>query len=80
MSPTVVRKDGYAVVIFPNDHPPAHVHVSSSENTARVQLEPVKLMDSYGYTTREQRAIMKLVEDNLEACLAKWDEIHPEGR
>ena len=25
--PTVLRIDGVRVVIYPNDHPPAHVHV-----------------------------------------------------
>jgi hypothetical protein len=80
MSPTVLRKDAYHVVIFANDHPPAHVHVRAAGNVARVQLEPLRLMDAYGYTGRQLRAIMNLVSDNLELCLAKWDELHPEGR
>jgi len=25
--PTILRIDGWRVVVYPNDHPPAHVHV-----------------------------------------------------
>ena len=80
MSPTVLRQSGYVVVVFGNDHPPAHVHVRAAGNVARVRLQPIALMDSYGFTSRQLRAIMAIVEANLSVCLAKWDEIHPEGR
>lgn len=36
--PVVLRIDGARVVIFPNDHPPAHVHVRAAERKAIILL------------------------------------------
>jgi len=36
--PTVLRIDGLRFVIWPNDHPPPHVHVFSAEAEAKIDL------------------------------------------
>jgi hypothetical protein len=54
--------------------------VRAAGNVARIQLEPVQLMDSYGYKPPQVRAILELVTRHKAALLAAWDEIHPEGR
>ncbi len=36
--PTVLRFDGYSVVIYPADHIPAHVHVFGGGNEAMFNL------------------------------------------
>lgn len=77
MSPTVLNQDGYQVMIYLNDHTPAHVHVYKAENEARVQLDPVEIMDSEGFNTRELKAVRKLISENQEYLLEKWDEYHP---
>lgn len=35
---TVLRGDGFRVVIYPNDHRPAHVHVIGAEHEAVFNL------------------------------------------
>lgn len=80
MSPTIVREQGYSIIIFPNDHAPAHVHVRAAGDVARVQLEPLQLLDAYGYNNRQVRANIELVEKHRDQLLRTWDAIHPERR
>ncbi len=77
MSPTIIRPRNYRVIIFTNDHPPAHVHVRRAGNEARVGLEPVVLLDNYGFSSREVKQILQIVRDNQTALLTSWDSIHP---
>ncbi|MBN2306002.1 MAG: DUF4160 domain-containing protein, partial [Anaerolineae bacterium] len=61
MSPTVLRQAGFQVRIYPNDHPPAHVHISQAGNEARVSLNPVEIKNNWGFNTREIRKILERV-------------------
>jgi hypothetical protein len=76
MSPTVLREKGYQVVIFTNDHPPAHVHVRHSGKVARVRLDPIEELHNQGFNTREMGVILSIVEENQHVLLEAWDAIH----
>jgi hypothetical protein len=77
--PTVLTEDGYRFKIYPNDHPPAHVHVQKAENEARVGLDPIVVLSSVGFNSRELTRVVELVEKHRETLLAAWDTYH-EGR
>jgi hypothetical protein len=78
--PTVHRFDGLRVVIYPNDHRPAHVHVIGRGLEAVFHLNcpagPVELRENYRFSRREisriETELMALVD---ELCQA-WEEIH----
>src|SRR5580700_5881061 len=57
--PTVLRIGGLRVVIYPNDHPPPHVHVIGAKGEAVLMLNcpngPASLRETYGYNGREIR-------------------------
>ncbi|MBW4681744.1 MAG: DUF4160 domain-containing protein [Microcoleus vaginatus WJT46-NPBG5] len=36
--PTVLKKDGFSIRIYPNDHLPSHVHVCKAEGEAKIHL------------------------------------------
>lgn len=80
MSPVVLRKGPYSVVIYTHDHPPAHVHVKSADKEARVTLVPVEIVDNWGFRPNETRAILKLIQDNQRQLLDRWTEIYSGGR
>jgi len=51
--PTVLRFDGFSVVIYPADHIPAHVHVFGGGNEAVFNLNaPAASPDSENYGSR----------------------------
>lgn len=76
MSPTILRQDGYQVMIFANDHLPPHVHVRRAGSVARIRLDPVEVLHNQGYNVRELGQIMAIVSQHQAALLLAWKEIH----
>jgi hypothetical protein len=52
--PTVLRIDGLRVVIYPNDHPPAHVHILGPGWVVVIDLIELKVRESIGCDERER--------------------------
>jgi hypothetical protein len=77
MSPTVLTESGYQFKIYPNDHPPPHVHVIRAEKEAKVTLDPIEVKSNYGFNQREIGDILDMIEKHQEALLAEWDRLHP---
>ncbi|MEP0764185.1 MAG: DUF4160 domain-containing protein [Chloroflexota bacterium] len=77
-SPTVLRYGGYRVRIYLNDHPPAHVHVSGAGMEARVTLEPVRVVDNWGFNHRQLAQIVRIIQEHRVALLAEWNRHHRE--
>ena len=78
--PTVLRIGALRIVIYPNDHRPAHVHVIGQGHEAVYELnvpaEEVTLRENYGFTRRDLAAIARALVQNLEALLRAWEGIH----
>jgi hypothetical protein len=78
--PTVLRLGGLRVVIYPNDHRPAHVHVKGAEGEAVFILHcpkgPLELRESYGFKLTELGGIENALNDNLADLCAQWSAIH----
>lgn len=76
---TVHRAHGLRVVIFVNDHEPAHVHVFG-DGEAKINLlgaEGVpELVSAVGMTRADLRRAMRLVKEEQVALLERWSEIH----
>jgi hypothetical protein len=78
--PTIFRFDGLRVVVYPNDHRPAHVHVKGGGGEAVFILHcpdgPPDLRESFGFNQTE----LSRIEDELAGALAtlceKWRTIH----
>ena len=77
MSPTIVREQGFRVVIYTHDHQPPHVHVQKAGEEVRVFLSPVALWDG-DMKPRETRKAVAIVEANRDTLLVRWYEIHGE--
>jgi len=78
--PTVLRIGNLRVVIYPNDHRPAHVHVIGPEHEALFYLNcpagPVALRENYGFTSREIVRIEAALNQHVVELCAAWKEIH----
>jgi hypothetical protein len=78
--PTVLRLGGLRVVIYPNDHQPAHVHVIGHGHEAVFNLGcpagPVSLRENYGFSRRDIARIQDLLLENLAALCQAWEGIH----
>ncbi len=78
--PTVLRFDGLSVVIYPNDHRPAHVHVKGAGGEAVFILHcpegPPALRESFGFNTPELSRIKDKLAGALETLCAEWRTFH----
>jgi hypothetical protein len=76
---TVLRAHGLRVVIFVNDHQPAHVHVFG-DGEAKINLlgsdGTPALVWADGMSRGEIRRAMRTVAEQQAALLARWEDIH----
>jgi hypothetical protein len=81
--PTALRFDGLRVVIYPNDHRPAHVHVIGRGCEAVFDLNcpsgPVALRENYGFSRREVKQHSSVLSDYLVELCRAWEQIHGIG-
>lgn len=77
---TVLRFNGLRVVIYPNDHRPAHVHVKGAVGEAVFILNcpegPPTLRESFGFNTRELNKIENDLAGALATLCAEWRRFH----
>jgi len=84
--PTVLRFEGYRVVVYPNDHRPAHVNVIGNGNEAVFILNcpastvinagPVQIRENYGFTAKDIKRIMATLDRNVAMLCQEWRTIH----
>jgi hypothetical protein len=72
--------DGLRVVVYPNDHRPAHVHVIGRGCEAVFNLNcpagPVELRENYRFSRRESNRIRNVLRAHLEELCRAWEHIH----
>lgn len=78
--PTVDRIGGLRVVIYPNDHRPAHVHVIGNGCEAVFNLHcpdgPPELRENHGFPLAEVNRIQSALNNRLAHLCASWSAIH----
>jgi hypothetical protein len=74
--PTVLRIDGLRVVIYPNDHPPAHVHILGPGWVVVIDLIELKVRESIGCDEREARRILRLIAGHQGTLMDAWRHFH----
>lgn len=76
--PTVLRFNGLRVVIYPNDHAPAHVHVigDGCEALFSVETSNVELLENYGFAERRLGQIRTNLVMHQADLREAWRQIH----
>ena len=73
--PTVLRIGPYRFFFYASDRAePPHIHVERDDHKAKFWLDPVRLQNSGGFGRQEINRLQKLVEENRELFLSKWNE------
>jgi hypothetical protein len=74
--PTVLRIGGLRVVIWPNDHRPAHVQVVGAAGEAVCNLNcpggPPALRESYGFRLADLNRIEDVLAATISTLCSKW--------
>lgn len=78
--PTILTMFGLRVVIFPNDHRPAHVHVQGEGCEATFILHcpsgPALVREHYGVPKKDIVKIALALNDSLTHLCDEWRKIH----
>ena len=78
--PTVLRIGNLRVVVYPNDHRPAHVHIIGPGPEAVFYLNcstgSVRLRENDGFPHRELNRIELALNKHVVELCAAWKEIH----
>ncbi|HII3050679.1 DUF4160 domain-containing protein [Aeromonas caviae] len=79
--PTVLIIGGWRVVIYPNDHRPAHVHVIGGGGEAVFNLAgELELRENHGFDSKSLRRIWAELQNNQAHLITKWEDIHGTNR
>ena len=75
--PTIIKQDGFRVVIWPNDHLPPHVHVFKSDAEVKITLIESNVFNVEGKISNKDlvKALNLVIEHKVE-LLERWKEIH----
>ena len=74
--PTIMRVDGLRVVIYPNDHPPAHVHVLGPVWVVVINLIGPEVREAIGCDERAARRVLRSIAPHRETLMDAWREYH----
>ena len=74
--PTVLRSGALRLVIYPNDHPPAHVHVLGPGWVVVINLIEPEIREVINCGEREARRALQLIAADREILLEAWRRIH----
>lgn len=76
----VYRTGGLRVVIWPNGHRPAHVHVIGPNGEAVFILNcpegPPELRERFGFRLREANEIAEALREAIPALCGEWSKVH----
>jgi hypothetical protein len=78
--PTVLRLGSLRVVIYPNDHRPAHVHVIGQGNSAIFNLNcpagQLRLRVNFGFSDHQLHDVQAKLLDHIAQLCRAWEENH----
>jgi hypothetical protein len=74
--PAVLHVENWRTVVYPNDHPPAHVHIIGPGWIVVVNILVPEMREVIGCSEREARRIVKIVAKHREALLTAWKQFH----
>jgi hypothetical protein len=70
--------DGFEFYVYPDDHPPAHVHVYVPGRQARVALVSLKVLKGADMKKRHEKKALKLIKINIEELKKAWNKHNEE--
>ena len=78
--PTILRIDGFLVMIMPNDHRPPHVHIFRAEGHLRIAIgdeeNRPKLMEAFGMSNKDIKKALDIVITHQTKLIEAWRKIH----
>lgn len=74
--PTLLYIYGFRFFFYSNENnEPTHVHIEKGSSNGKVWLVPnIEIVYMIGFTNKEVRDIMEIIQSNYSQFKTKWDE------
>lgn len=73
--PTLLDVEGFRFFFYSNEgQEPPHVHVAKGGAAAKLWLQPVHIVYSYGFTPSQLRRIRELTFEHQASFVERWHE------
>jgi hypothetical protein len=80
MPPTILRYGRMRVLIYTNEHRPAHVHVWEGQRQAVFNLNcprgPIELRENFRFSRPEVNRVARLLQTHVHRLCAAWKAVH----
>ena len=80
--PTILRFGAFRIMIYTDDHAPAHVHVAGNGGLVIFNLDEanrtVSIREEYDVSKRDARLIADYLGLNIGILMAAWRQLHGE--
>ncbi|MCM2282019.1 MAG: DUF4160 domain-containing protein [Bdellovibrionaceae bacterium] len=63
------------IEIKTRDHAPAHVHVVGPDAYAKIEIETLNIIESYGFSASDLNLLLKAILERQIKLMEKWNEI-----
>ncbi|HZF40775.1 MAG TPA: DUF4160 domain-containing protein [Blastocatellia bacterium] len=78
--PTVLRKDGFNFVIYPDDHEPMHTHVKKAGKEVIINMGDNEtaphIRDNKKMSKKDVRKALKIAYEYQDYLIEEWKEIY----
>lgn len=71
--PTIFIIFGYRFYFWSNEHNPIHVHVEKGDCEAKYHINPLELVENYGFKCNELKMIESIIEENTGVIINHWN-------
>lgn len=75
--PTVLRHNGFDVMIYTRDHEPKHVHVFRAGTEVEIYLHDFSIKAIHAMKRKDVNMAVELVKQHREYLLSEWERIGP---
>jgi hypothetical protein len=74
--PTIAIVDGVLILLYFNDHAPAHFHAQGADFHARIRFEDGEIIDLDGrISTRQRRRLREWTLAHRQELVENWNEM-----
>jgi len=80
--PKILEVNGFKFYFWSDEgSEPIHVHIIKGDGKAKVWLEPEIIWEySKKFTIRDQRAIRKIIDQNIDILINSWNEYFEQNK
>lgn len=75
--PTVLRQDGFAVMIYTHDHEPMHVHIFKAGHEVVIDITRIEVREYRGMKMKDIHKAQEIVASYQEFLVSEWKRLGP---